>query len=311
MSRRMMVLSIATLAVSLVLAACGDEASSGADETPPASADLTTEPTAAASNPSPAPAPAMTPPPAAPPSDTIPNSSYEPATDMGMADRAFGLMLPDVVTPDGLVRYDRLAFDLNSSRLGLAIKKYGEADLPEVRQAQIAYYCNVYNANLLLHALMEQHRSDFTTLLAIEGLFDKRPVRVAGEPMPFNLLENDRIRPLGDPRIHAALVCGAMSCPPLRREVYRPDILDEQLDDQCRRWINDPTRNRVENGVLKLSEIFNWYGGDFDAVPYGGVVGFVRHFAAPGSELASFLKAHPNPAIEWLPYDWSLNRAVP
>ena len=298
---------IVALGILLVSAACDDRAASNVDDQPPAAAAAPPAGPAA----TPTSAPAQDPPPAAPQVDPNARSSYPVNSDMGMADRAFDLVLTEIVTQAGLVRYHALEADVHTGRLGLAIKRYGQADLPEDRKAQIAYYCNVYNANLMLHALMEQHRPDFTNLLDVKGLFDKRPVTVAGEPMPFNYLENDRIRPLGDPRIHAALVCGAMSCPPLRREVYRPEMLDVQLDDQCRRWVNDPSKNRVENGVLKLSEIFNWFGEDFNAAPYGGVVGFVRHYAAPGGELAAYLKDNPDPAIEWLPYDWSLNRAAP
>ncbi|MCZ6836096.1 MAG: DUF547 domain-containing protein, partial [Planctomycetota bacterium] len=125
----------------------------------------------------------------------------------------------------------------------------------------------------------------------------------------LNILENDRIRPLGDPRTHAALVCAATSCPPLMAVPYFGPKIDEQLDAQCRLWVNDSQRNRVEDGKLLLSEIFKWYGVDFEVEPYGGVVGFVKTYATPGSDLASFLDSNPDPEIEWLTYDWTLNRA--
>lgn len=222
---------------------------------------------------------------------------------------AYQLLLDEIVTPQGLVRYDRFREADRVMRIGLVVREFKEADLPEDGNEKLAFLCNAYNANVLFQAMMERAKPGFTSVINVEGFFDRFPVTVAAEPMYLNFLENKRIRPLGDPRVHAALVCAAMSCPPLRIERYQGDMLDRQLDDQCRRWVNDTDRNRVENGTLQLSEIFNWYGEDFTVEPYGGVVGFLRHFAEPGGELAAFLVSEANPTIEWLEYDWSLNLA--
>ena len=160
---------------------------------------------------------------------------------------------------------------------------------------------------MLFQVLMERGKSGFISVDKVDGLFDERPIIVASEGLTLNKLENERIRPLKDPRIHATLVCAAMSCPVLRNEPYRPDKLDEQLDEQCSKWVNDITKNRVVDGKLQISPIFDWYGSDFEVEPYGSVMGFLRHFADPDGELGKFLKSNPNPQIEWMTYDWSLN----
>ena len=112
-----------------------------------------------------------------------------------------------------------------------------------------------------------------------------------------------------DPRIHAALVQGAMGSPPLRAEPYDAARLSEQLDDQCRRWINDPARNRARGDTLALSAILERHQADFAASPFGGVLGFVKAYAAPGGPIAELLARNPAPAIEWIPFDPAVNQA--
>ena len=90
--------------------------------------------------------------------------------------------------------------------------------------------------------------------------FDGIRHRAAGEELTLDDIEHGRLRTdYNEPRIHFALVCAALSCPPLREEAYRGDILDEQLDDQGRAFLNDPRENRLERerGRVHLSKIFD------------------------------------------------------
>ena len=228
---------------------------------------------------------------------------------IGRAFYAFQLLLSEMVTSEGLVHYEYFSREELVARIGLVVREFKESSLPESSEEKMAFWCNTYNANVLFHVMMEREKPGFTTVDNVDGFFDSRPFTAAGELMYLNFLENERIRPMGDPRIHAVLVCAAKSCPPLRRIIFKADKLDSQFNDQCSRWVNDPSKNRVEDGKLLLSQIFNWYGKDFEVEPYGGVVGFVKHFAEPGGELATFLQANPAPAIEWMKYDWTLNQA--
>ena len=231
-------------------------------------------------------------------------------TPGGRADYAYTLLLAEIVTPDGFVRYDRFDNTELVKRIGLVVRDYAKVPLPDDPKARLAYWCNAYNANVLFQAMMERAKPGFTSVLDVDGFFDARPITVAGEPMNLNFLENERIRSMDDPRIHAALVCAALSCPPLRDELFVADRIDEQLDDQCRRWVNDTTKNRIEEDTLLISEIFNWYGDDFEDEAVGGVTGFLKRYADPDGPLARFLETHPEPTIEWMPYDWALNQAA-
>ena len=62
---------------------------------------------------------------------------------------------------------------------------------------------------------------------------------IDGREVTLDGIEHRTLRPLGDPRIHGAIVCASLSCPPLRQEPYREERLDAQLDDNVRRWLAD------------------------------------------------------------------------
>jgi hypothetical protein len=49
----------------------------------------------------------------------------------------------------------------------------------------------------------------------------------------------------------------------LRNETYEATTLNDQLTDQTRTFLNDESKNVITENKLKLSNIFNWYGGDF------------------------------------------------
>jgi hypothetical protein len=238
-----------------------------------------------------------------------PTADPAPPVDLVDATKQYATVLAEIVDDAGLVRYELLAEPARMTALETMVSALAESPLPEDRYERLALWCNAYNANVLLMALTYSGKEGFVNVLKVDGFFDKQSITVAGEKMTLNGLENDRIRPLGDPRIHAALVCAAMSCPPLRDEPYDAAKIEAQLDDQCRRWVNDSAKFRMVDGKLGLSEILNWYGEDFDIPRYGNRIGFVLAYAEPGSDITKYIVGADKPETVWLTYDWTLNRA--
>jgi hypothetical protein len=222
----------------------------------------------------------------------------------------FAALLEAVVTADGLVRYDVLEQSPHRSRLDAVIKTMATADLPKSRNGRLAFWSNAYNANVLAKLIAARAKPGFESVIKVDGFFDADRITVAGESITLNDLENKRIRPLGDPRIHAALVCAAISCPPLRDEPFAAERLDEQFDDQCRRWVNDREKFRVVDGKLGVSQILNWYGDDFRQPPFKSPAEFVLAYAKKSSDVVRFVERHDgDPPITFLDYDWSPNEA--
>ncbi|MEB3186225.1 MAG: DUF547 domain-containing protein [bacterium] len=125
-------------------------------------------------------------------------------------------------------------------------------------------------------------------------LLDRHPVE--GRAWSLYRLEAE-IRGSGDPRIHFALNCGAVSCPPIRE--YEAEHLDAQLAIATRSYLADPAGCRfdAETRTLHLSRLFRWYRRDF-----GDVLTFVRHHLEP--EQAEALEG-PGLRIRYLDWDWT------
>jgi len=132
---------------------------------------------------------------------------------------------------------------------------------------------------------------------------------LGGRKISLYDLEHRVLRPLGEPRIHFAIICASRSCPFLRSEAYSAARLDAQLDEQARQFVNDPFRNRFDKATktAHLSEIFKWFEEDFQGA--GSVQKYIaRYIADP--EVARDL-AQDGYKIQYVDYDWNLNGNPP
>jgi hypothetical protein len=173
------------------------------------------------------------------------------------------------------------------------------------RAERLAFWINAYNAlaiDLVVRAGPVESIRDLGSL--VRPVWKREAGRIGGRSYSLDEIEHGILRPLGEPRIHAAIVCASLSCPPLRREPYAAERLDAQLDDDLRRFLADPRKGArwdAATGTLWLSRIFDWFEEDFAAA--GGPVAFVRPYL-PEPVRAALPAA---PRVRHLDYDWSLN----
>jgi hypothetical protein len=172
---------------------------------------------------------------------------------------------------------------------------------PVSEDSQKALLINAYNA-MTIEWICENYPTK--SIWNTPRPFQARRFRLAGEAVSLDEIES-RLRQMHDPRIHAALVCASLSCPPLRREAYTADRLDEQLDDNVREWLANPALNRFEPNKREVivSPIFKWYKQDFNAYP-GGVRGFLLKF---GPQAAVQKLKGREFTIRFETYNWGLN----
>jgi hypothetical protein len=175
------------------------------------------------------------------------------------------------------------------------------------REERLAFWIDAYNV-LAIDVVVRHY--PVASIRDVGSLI--RPVwrleagTIGGRPYTLDDIEHRILRPLGEPRIHAAIVCASVSCPPLRREPYAPDRIDAQLADQMRRWLADPLKgSRVEadEGALRLSKVFDWFPEDFASA--GGVVTFLTPYLPEATR--AWLAVHRDPALRYFAYDWSIN----
>ena len=164
-----------------------------------------------------------------------------------------------------------------------------------------ALLINAYNA-FTVQWVLENYPIE--SIWSTSAPFTEARHRLGGRMVSLDQIES-QLRALGDPRIHAALVCAARSCPPLRREAYVAERLDEQLNDNARQWLADRSLNTFdsERAEAEVSPIFNWYARDFDSYP-GGLEGFLRQYAPADAKPALGDRKFQ---IRFKNYDWGLN----
>jgi hypothetical protein len=210
---------------------------------------------------------------------------------------------------DGRVDYDAFARAPEFPRyLGrLAAARPHAMSPPE----ELSYWINVYNAYTIRLVNAHQERQSIRNInktlgvIKAMGPWKEEIVRAGGKTMSLDHVEHEIIRKrFREPRIHFALVCAAVSCPPLRREAYTGERLEAQLEDQARIFIGrSPDKNRVDvaHATAHLSPIFTWFKEDF-----GPDLGRFLARYVPEPSARALLESGRFKVVE-TPYDWSLN----
>ncbi len=217
----------------------------------------------------------------------------------------YDALLKKYVDDKGLVDY--AAFKKNDEKtLRACVDAFAKVKVSALSpDARMAYWVNVYNA-VTLQAMLEFFplKSIKDKVSNIPGLYNVWDDYGFGpKKLSLNHIEHKILRPLKDPRIHAAIVCASKGCPILRAEAYTAGRLGEQLDDNVRRWLKDTKRGlKISGGKVYLSKIFSWFGDDFATSKQGRLAWISRYV---DSKTAAILKASPNTAeLDW---DWALN----
>jgi len=183
---------------------------------------------------------------------------------------------------------------------------------------RLAFLINAYNAFTVELILTKypavQSIKDLGSLF--RSPWKKRFFTLLGEARHLDNLEHELIRAPGifdEPRIHFAVNCASVGCPMLRDEAYTAEGLDVQLEDNMRRFLSDRSRNRFDaaSGKLRVSNIFDWYGEDFEQGYQGfsSVRALLTKYAALLADSVEDRKRIEtgNYGLVFLDYDWSLN----
>ena len=160
-----------------------------------------------------------------------------------------------------------------------------------------AFWINAYNITVI-KGIVENYPVQGP--LKIKGFFDKTTHDIGGLKTTLNDLENNLLRKVfpKEARFHFVLVCAGLGCPPIINEAYTPSKLEAQLQRQTVKALNDPKFIRVKGNKVQISQIFEWYKGDF--IQGGSEVDYINKFRK---------EALPAKAkVSYYPYDWTLNQ---
>jgi hypothetical protein len=242
-------------------------------------------------------------------------------------DSPFTGVLRDFVDESGLVDYAGLK--ANAARLDAVVAGIAQHD-PAVYASwkesdRLAFWLNTYNA-LTLKLIADHYpiepapgrqKHPANSIQQIPNAWTGVRFSVMGKERTLDEIEHKIIRAdFKEPRVHFALVCAALSCPPLRREPYVGEKLDAQLDDQARRFFSDLRNLHVdrEKNEVWVSRIIQWFADDFapgvmekhprDVAERKAVLAAVTPYV--DAQAKAYLETGTY-RVHFFEYDWTLN----
>lgn len=182
------------------------------------------------------------------------------------------------------------------------------------RDEQLAFLINAYNAftiQLIIKNYPVKSIRDIRS--GLKGPWKIKFITLLEDTINLDTIEHEKIRAKGvydEPRIHFALVCASIGCPPLLNEAFTPEKLEIQLENNVKRFLSDQGKNRYhsQTQTLEVSSIFKWFGSDFD-IKYTSLNSFFAAYAnvlTPHRHEQEKIKKNQI-AISYLDYDWNLN----
>ena len=184
------------------------------------------------------------------------------------------------------------------------------------REEAIAFWINAYNFFMVAHILENPRRGrlvnsvrDYGNLFNPYRVFRQDHFDIGGrkyslDEMEKGILLGDDFAQRGwkDARVHFAVNCASVGCPPLRSDVYLPSTLDAVLTENTRRALNTPRHLHLDGTTLYLTSLFDWYESD-----YVEEEGSVRDFIAAYADDHVKEKLERHQRIRFIDYDWDLN----
>ncbi|MEL6918276.1 MAG: DUF547 domain-containing protein, partial [Bacteroidota bacterium] len=158
-----------------------------------------------------------------------------------------------------------------------------------------AFWINGYNLSVI-KGIVDNY--PIKSPLDKAGFFDKNKNNIGGKSITLNDIENKLLRGVfpSEARFHFVLVCAGLGCPPIINQAYLPTTLEAQLQKQTTLALNNPKFIRVNKNKVGLSQIFEWYKGDFTQEGKS-LVDFVNQYRTE--------KLPENARTSYYNYDWA------
>jgi hypothetical protein len=230
-------------------------------------------------------------------------------------------------TEQGTVDYESIKLSDKYSDYKKIAASLRDFDLSLLKEEQdkLAFWINLYNT-IVVDGIIENNVSE--SVHEVGGFFSKIQYRIGAhsfspDDIEHGILRNNRLKPnrlwkqFGlfnpkkqyvlrkfDPRIHFALVCGSRSCAPIK--YYTPDNIDDELEMATKNFINSSEAIVIpEENRLLVSQIFKWYKRDFGGT--SGVLQLIKKYILDDDK-RDYLESNRNVRIDYLYYDWNLNK---
>ena len=174
---------------------------------------------------------------------------------------------------------------------------------------KLSFWINVYN--IMAVKIISDHYpvksiQDIGTWFDL--VWNKNAGIVGGKAYSLNDIEHRILRKMGDPRIHAAIVCASVSCPDLATFSYKPEDISEQLDNRFKDLLANKTKGffvHQTEEVIYISQIFKWFKKDFQQA--GGIINILNKYA-PADKMEDLKHLESGKySLRYFDFNWSLN----
>ncbi|MFO7811577.1 MAG: DUF547 domain-containing protein [Pelovirga sp.] len=194
-----------------------------------------------------------------------------------------------------------------------------EPDRLTEKYQSIAFWLNAYNFFMIEHLLTHPLKGELVDSVWDYGgryspfkkhVFERELFTVGGQKYSLSAIEKDIL--LGsdyqrkgwkDARVHYAVNCASVGCPPLRKQLYTPTNTNDLMTANTVRAFNTERQLHIEGRTLMLSELFKWYADDFVEA-----AGSIRQFIKAYTDEERHPQIDQADRIDCIDYDWSLNR---
>ncbi|UZD22716.1 DUF547 domain-containing protein [Algoriphagus halophytocola] len=219
--------------------------------------------------------------------------------------KSWNELLKANVSADGTVNYK--GFIKQKAKLESYLKSLSE-NAPDrktwSKDEQLAYWINAYNAftvKLIVDNYPVESIKDLGPKLKIpliKDVWHYKFFKIGGQESSLDEIEHSILRKeFEEPRIHFAINCASVSCPPLLNEAFEAATIESQLNKVAKSFINDSSRNKITPNSIQISSIFSWFKGDF--TKNGSLIDFLNKY--------SKVKIKSDAKVSHLDYDWNLN----
>jgi hypothetical protein len=157
-----------------------------------------------------------------------------------------------------------------------------------------AFWINAYNA-YTIQLILDNYPTK--SIKDINDPWGQTFFKIGGKTMSLNIIEHKILRPMGDSRIHFAIVCASESCPKLLNCAYEAESLTDQLEQAAREFVNDSSKNSLTPSKITISKLFKWFKSDFPKED-----AFITYL-----NTYSTVTISTEAKINFQTYNWSLN----
>ncbi|WP_395360400.1 DUF547 domain-containing protein [Gaetbulibacter aestuarii] len=228
------------------------------------------------------------------PKTALDSDAIQPKTAQKVNHMLWTNLLQKHVSNDGHVNYRGFKKDWPALKNYITILGKQTPQSNWSKPETLAYWINAYNA--LTIDLILRH-DPVNSIKDIRNPWKQELWTLDDKTYDLDFIEHQILRKMQEPRIHFAIVCASYSCPKLRNSAYKPDHLNDQLDQAAKDFINDPKRNDLSENSIEISKIFQWFRSDFEQ--HGSLIDFLNRFAD--------IEVSKNARIRFKNYNWDLN----